>query len=517
MKTDSGTLVHAALKQITPSKTNPRKSFNGADWPGFVENIRLHGVIVPGIGRYLESGPKGRIELVAGERRYRAAKEAGLKTMPLMIHGLTELEAVEIQQIENLQRQDLPALEEAEGFEQWCATLQKCAAVKTKDEAVLHICAKLNCSKSHVYGRLRLLRLLPAVRAAVVDGQLDVTCASLISSVPASLQPAVLKRVLANCGSRGGPMSYRDVKDMIAEDYSVSLAKALFDLKDKTLCHGNVLACEACPKRSGNLPGNEGPANVCTDPACYQAKVKSNADRALKAAETAGRRVLAPAEYDQHQYDGSYREADTTCFDDPKRRRFSVLAKKAGVKPIVTQNDAGRTIEVLDRQDVALVLKANGIRRGSSSGRTEKDKQREKLNKRYKAAAMAATPVILKGIQNSRNRPLVSPLLARAVNDIISADDQDFVMKRRGLSKRFSDSSAAADKLLKTIAKNADECALYLIELLICARYDNNYNWEKPRWSAEFLALAKLAGVKPDTYLKQALALETKSRKPKNK
>ena len=93
MKTDSGTLVHAALKQITPSKTNPRKSFNGADWPGFVENIRLHGVIVPGIGRYLESGPKGRIELVAGERRYRAAKEAGLKTMPLMIHGLTELEA----------------------------------------------------------------------------------------------------------------------------------------------------------------------------------------------------------------------------------------------------------------------------------------------------------------------------------------------------------------------------------------------------------------------------------------
>lgn len=190
------------ISKIRPSTTNPRKHFDEKSLSELTESIRKHGILQPILVREAETPVSGGpiYEIVAGERRYRSAKDAGLKEIPAKILVLTDIEAVEIQVIENLQRADLHPLEEAEGYE----ALMKKHGYGTADE----IAAKIGKSRAYVYGRMKLCALTPDVKKVFLKGTINASVALLLARVPESLQEKAAKTVLN--GKYGeGPLSYR--------------------------------------------------------------------------------------------------------------------------------------------------------------------------------------------------------------------------------------------------------------------------------------------------------------------
>lgn len=151
-----------ALTKVEPNPNQPRKNFDQAALDELAESIRLHGVITPITVR--AAGKAGYYQIIAGERRWRAARLAGLEKIPAMVIEAGEGEVMELALIENLQRQDLNPIEEAEGYD-----LLMREFGLTQDE-VAHRVVK---SRPAVANALRLLGLPEEVRRMVADGKLS--------------------------------------------------------------------------------------------------------------------------------------------------------------------------------------------------------------------------------------------------------------------------------------------------------------------------------------------------------
>lgn len=147
-----------AINEIVPNKEQPRKTFDEAALQELADSIRQHGVLQPLLVRPL---PTGGYQLVAGERRWRASRMAELKEVPVIIKELSDVEAMEIAIIENLQREDLNPIEEAEGLQ---ALIDKCGFTQ-EDVAV-----SVGKSRPAITNALRLLKLPVEVREMTKDG-----------------------------------------------------------------------------------------------------------------------------------------------------------------------------------------------------------------------------------------------------------------------------------------------------------------------------------------------------------
>ena len=110
---DSDSVVELKITEVEPNQNQPRKSFDPEKLALLAESIKEHGLIQPIV---VTKGKNGFYTIVAGERRWRAAKKAGLETIPVMIHDYTDQTVAEIALIENLQREDLNPIEEANGY-----------------------------------------------------------------------------------------------------------------------------------------------------------------------------------------------------------------------------------------------------------------------------------------------------------------------------------------------------------------------------------------------------------------
>lgn len=146
------------INEIIPNKDQPRKTFDEEALQELADSIRQHGVLQPLLVRPL---PTGAYQLVAGERRWRASRIAELKEVPVIIKELSDNEAMEIAIIENLQREDLNPIEEAEGLQ---ALIDKCGY--TQEEVAVSV----GKSRPAITNALRLLRLPEEVRSLTKDG-----------------------------------------------------------------------------------------------------------------------------------------------------------------------------------------------------------------------------------------------------------------------------------------------------------------------------------------------------------
>ena len=149
------------LNDIIPNREQPRKTFDETALEELAESIRQHGVLQPLLVRPL---PEGNYQLVAGERRWRAARIAGLTEVPVVVKELDDTEAMELAIIENLQREDLNPIEEAEGLQ---ALADKCGY--TQEE----IAASVGKSRPAIANSMRLLRLPEEVRAMTRNGEIS--------------------------------------------------------------------------------------------------------------------------------------------------------------------------------------------------------------------------------------------------------------------------------------------------------------------------------------------------------
>lgn len=145
---------------VRSSKLNPRKEFREEDLAELTESIRAKGLVQPIIVRMADGGG---YEIVAGERRWRAAQKAGLHTVPVIVRDLTDQEVLELAIIENVQRADLNAIEEAAGYRE---LIERFAYSQEKLSEII------GKSRSHVANTLRLLKLPDGVQTMVQDGRL---------------------------------------------------------------------------------------------------------------------------------------------------------------------------------------------------------------------------------------------------------------------------------------------------------------------------------------------------------
>src|SRR3989454_6428080 len=165
---ESGDRVHQInLANIVPSALQPRKNFAREALQELIDSIRQHGIIQPLIVR--EAG--ARFELIAGERRWRAAQEIGLTEVPAIIRRANDLEVLEISLIENLQRADLNPIEEAQGY----ARLANEFGMREEDIAL-----KVGRSRAAVANAMRLLDLHPQVQIWLAQNLLSVGHAKVL-------------------------------------------------------------------------------------------------------------------------------------------------------------------------------------------------------------------------------------------------------------------------------------------------------------------------------------------------
>lgn len=178
-------LQEIPLDQIRVSKTNPRKSFDAAAMEEITASIRKLGVLTPILVRPLKDG----FELVAGERRFRAAESAGLVVIPANVRDLSDNEALEAQIVENMQRQDIHPLEEAEGY-------RRLMGLPGYD--VTRIAERVGRSVKYVYDRIKLLELIEPIKKSFLEHRITAGHAILL----ARLSPADQK--LVSDKNRGG-------------------------------------------------------------------------------------------------------------------------------------------------------------------------------------------------------------------------------------------------------------------------------------------------------------------------
>lgn len=186
------------IEHVSRNPRNPRRSFDPADLEDLSRSIRQHGIVQPVMVR---RAGEDRYEIIAGERRWRAAQMAGLVDIPVIVRDVDDRTALEIAIVENVQRADLNALEEAQGYEQLIAQYGY-----TQND----LGEVIGKSRSHVANSLRLLKLPDEVRQMLADGVLSAGHARAIVSTS---DPVRLARKIADEG-----LSVRDAEKLAQKD-----------------------------------------------------------------------------------------------------------------------------------------------------------------------------------------------------------------------------------------------------------------------------------------------------------
>lgn len=154
--------IKVAVNLLKANPRNPRRVFPNDELTDLAQSIQEHGIVQPIVVR--PSKPDGSFEIIAGERRWRAAQQAGLATVPVLIRDVDDRTALEIAIVENVQRSDLNPVEEASGYQQLIDEHQYTQA---------DLGSVVGKSRSHVANTLRLLKLPEVIRDLVINGSIS--------------------------------------------------------------------------------------------------------------------------------------------------------------------------------------------------------------------------------------------------------------------------------------------------------------------------------------------------------
>jgi ParB/RepB/Spo0J family partition protein len=371
-----GVLVTAPWAVVHDSPFQYRKTHNEARLAELTENIReTGGIHQPILARrrfpnplFPEFNPQDGLEIIAGHRRKLAGIAAGLPFGPVLVKDLSDDQARRIQITENLQRDDVHAIEEAEGFQE---LIDRCG------ETAETIATTMGKSQSYVYGRLKLLALCSEVRKACLAGEMGAEAALLIARLRTDkLQQLALTAIRGKYLdlSDGGKSSHRRIRDLLNERFTLEMKSAIFDTESDSLLPA-AGKCSACPKLSGNAPEfldvatdkatssysrvKLGP-DVCTDPDCFAAKKKAHLK--LQAAElTAKGKTVVDGNKARQAIDaqGKLKEGYVPLADV---RDALKKAKGNGVAVLHVQDQrTGKVVQAVKHED----LVAAGVKRSA--------------------------------------------------------------------------------------------------------------------------------------------------------
>lgn len=441
---DIRSLPLAALTfSTTPAQRERRAHLDKAKLAELADSIKSHGLVQPILVRPLkgvtaaglngtyfptlgksvfspgevEKLERNHFEIVAGERRAIAAKQAGLQEIQATVRDLTDEQCLELQLIENLQRQDLHELAEAEGYE----------ALQKLGHSVEDMAAQVGKSRGTIYARMKLLALCPEGRKAYYEGKLGASTALYVSRIPPALQKQALVEITKpkRWDEEKSPMSAREAQKHIHDHYMLSLASAGFKTADPDLVPA-AGACGACPKRTGNqreLFGDVKNGDVCTDPLCFKQKIAAHAERVIASAAATGQQVLTGAEAKKiarhgtgsHSLEGYVRLDAHDYHGSGKSKTFRQTLGKAYVPTLLQDPDSGKMLEVAPNEDVD---KAHGDKHlGGNDAHSKRYQAEQRATERKHRQEIAYRVALFKAIHEA---PGTGKALARADLELIA-------------------------------------------------------------------------------------------------
>lgn len=494
------------IANLHESPFNERTFFDSVKLAELADNIKAEGVLQPLLVRpripAMFAGDPNAVaghEVVFGHRRLRAAKLAGLEEVPCFVREMTDAEAKSAQISENLQRENVNALEEAEALR---------SLMEEHDLSVADLIARTGKTKSYIYGRLKLLTLNAESRKSFMAGDMQIEIALVLARMPSEkLQADALAKIKSNHIegqlTDGGKEGYRRIRDFLHERYTTDLKGALWALDDVELL-ASAGACTVCPKRSGQTPelfsdivdhkpgrysSKAGGDDVCTDPDCFSEKKKLQLKRDQAVLEAKGKTVVA----------GNAARAAISASGEIKGAYLPLSAVKEALKgkanvTIVTLQDPrnGKTHQVVKASDA----KAAGVKvkdPGTSMSAVEAQKKRiaeeaqreekwdiERVARRklldVTRAAIAAAPRTTFDLQ----------VIAKRFWDATQWNQREFI------AELWGGTANAIEKRIGSMA--ADEASRFMLDCVLIENVQGNH-YCLDREPTALIAFAKNYGV----------------------
>lgn len=290
------------LAEITPSPMNPRKSFDARALSELADSIKAVGVLEPIIVRPV-TGAKAEYEIVAGERRFRAAAEAGLATIPVIVKEISDEQAYDLMLIENLQRKDLSEREEAQGFALYID--------RHGEESIPDLAERTGIRPAYIRGRARVLDLPKSVLKLWDEGELAYGHLQQLLRLDVERRKEAIF-FLSQRLKFEESVSVAELVEHIDRQFP-ELSKALF--KTKEFC----LTCGSNSATQGALFDFESKKVRCSDPACFRRHqvlwIEENWKKTPMAKlGTKGFRFREDVGYDIPPF-GRFREPGKKCLD----------------------------------------------------------------------------------------------------------------------------------------------------------------------------------------------------------
>lgn len=453
----AGEYKTVALRLVRPDPNQPRKTFDPDKLKELAESIRKNGILSPLVvqlmpaklkieepnlmhddwqaidraGAVVFSGTESNVKMCAdkdaeefyqivfGERRWRAAGLAGLREIPVIVRELTEREVFAQQFIENNQRENLSALEEAQAIR---ARLDR-ERVENPDFKQSELAELLDLSDGTVSGRLALLRLSAPVTEALTGGKIQMAVAGLIAMIPNPNAQEKLLTKITNEEDYQFPFSFRDVEELIDDEYCKSLKEAPFDLKDPSMFAGAEMikgnfvlngvklgsevvseSCEKCPFRTGNMKADFPHIKnfeACTKPGCYQAKCMAHFAGEAATAMAKGQKVLTPKEFKAVR--GQYVKANDYERDLGTYSYWGELMGKKAPQPALVVTETGLE-KVYVKEEAIEAAKKNGKKFKTKQTPEDEAKEEQKQKEIASRGAFLVTvmeacaPELVKGL-----------------------------------------------------------------------------------------------------------------------
>lgn len=428
--------------RLKPSPTNPRKQFDAGKLTELAETMKGHGILEPLLvrrarGKENECPLDAMVfEIIAGERRWRAAALAGLEELPCLVKALTDDQVIEVQYIENLQRDDLTALEEAEGFAR---------LIEQKLFSAESLAEKLGRSRSHIFSRLKLARLQGPARTELERGNIPATIGSLAAQLPTvKLQKQFVDEVMKGrgWGREKEPLSFRAAEELLHQEY-VRTLNGSFSLEAAELVKG-CGPCTTCPKRSGNFPGfSGGSPNVCTDLVCYDGKTKAAGELELKKAQADGGKIIRLKEWEGMGHRSRHDYVDPkqmTCVSGSQiyDKKWTSLLKEKESPMVLAQTSKG-VEKLLDVKAATALLEEKGLLKREKRGKSAAEKEAALEERISVAVTQRAMERLVGAMENPvRSQRLEEDFLRLIVRAILKEEVQiydayEHAMKRRGI------------------------------------------------------------------------------------
>ena len=494
------------LTALARSKTN-RQTVEDDELLEMAATMKLYGVLQPLLVRRLpaerlqdtfvdEATRHATHEIIAGERRFVAARIAGLRQVPVLVKDADNSTAVVMQLIENLHRKDLNPLDEAHGIQ---------LLVDDFDLTREAVADALKKSRSHIFESLRLLSLCPEATAAIKAGTLKRSIALLVAQRPTpALQVEYTKKVLTG-GPEGGPMSYRSAKELAQRNYMTDLTRAPFALDNAKLLP-KVGSCTQCPKRTGANPElwDKAGADVCTDTACFADKKEAHYEALRAEAQAKGRKIITGREARELMPTEGATPKGYILLDKPKRGDTEPMREVLGQevpqsKVVLIETPTGGVVEAVPVRAAGEALQAKGAAGKAAKKAPEptKEELQAEYQRRWRRAAITNVIEALKNDPPSSTE--LPPIVAYyfILTEACEADEE-LVRLIFDLPERFTD--AELERAARQAAEASPRSQL-LTMMMLAATVDAEPLFNRPTDEAKQLdAVAAVAGIETGSH-----------------